>query len=87
MIKYLPIAYKSKSNPRSATMYLYINTYTWKIGFAHYEELETMTINTEIQFLCFTLRWRKFIEDIWIQNGYLKWVLNNKEEHKGEKQK
>lgn len=45
-------------------MALFINTDTWKIGFAHYEEPMSMSINTEIQFLCFALRWRKFIEDI-----------------------
>lgn len=69
MERYLPIAYKSKSFPRSATVILCINTKTWKIGFAHFEEPSTWSINTEIQFLCFGLRWRTFIEDIRMKKG------------------
>lgn len=64
MSKFIPLAYKSKRFPHSATMALHIDTDVWKIGFAHYEEPMSMSINTEIQFLCFALRWRKFIEDI-----------------------
>lgn len=64
MSEFIPLAYKSKRFPHSATMELHIDTDTWKIGFAHYKEYMSETINTEIQFLCFTLRWRKFIEDI-----------------------
>ena len=69
MSKYIPLAYKSKRWPRNATMALFINTDTWKIGFAHYEEHMSMSINTEIQFLCFELKWRKFIEDIQMEKG------------------
>lgn len=69
MERYLPIAYKSKSYPHSPTLVLYINTSTWKIGFAHFTDWASMTINTEIQFLCFGLRWRTFIEDIQMKKG------------------
>lgn len=69
MSKFIPLAYKSKLFPRSATMALHIDTDIWKIGFAHYEEPMSRSINTEIQFLCFALRWRKFIEDIQMEKG------------------
>lgn len=69
MNSFIPIAYKSKSFPQSATMALCIDTETWKIGFEHFEDFISRSINTEIQFLCFSLRWRKFIEDIQRQKG------------------
>lgn len=69
MNRYIPLAYKSKRFPHSPTMALRIDTNTWKIGIAHYEEDLCRAIQTEIQFLCFILAWRKFIEDIQMQKG------------------
>lgn len=57
------LAYKSKRFPHSPTMKFVIDTNTWKIGFAHYEDYMCRAVNTEIQFLCFLLIWREFIED------------------------
>lgn len=64
MFKEIPLAYKSEKYPHSVTMQLFIDTNTWKIGFTRYEEPMCMAIQTEIQFLCFCLVFRKFIEDI-----------------------
>lgn len=64
MYRFIPLAHKSKRFPNVATTYLIIDTGSWKIGFAHYGDMLRNTIDSEIQFLCFSLKWFKYIEDI-----------------------
>lgn len=69
MYKFIPLGHESKNFPHLTPMALCINTNTWKIGLARHEYIAFQTIETEIQFLCFSFEWRKFIEDIQMLKG------------------
>ena len=70
MFKIFDLSYKSTSFPHSATTRLRIDTSCWVFGIGISSNYDCYTNSKvfEINMLCFSIQFRKFIEDIMRRN-------------------
>lgn len=66
MFKIIPFYYGSETFPETPTIDFRIDTSVWFLGImiTRFDDLMCQAKNTQIGFLCFTIRFRKFFEDM-----------------------